>query len=345
MEIVAISYNMSVFSAMGYYGNKRKLSFTKGHVENTDDSKGIFPSEARFLQRATTEKAFFNESVGHLVKTVRSTGASLIGIQEFYIATLDDILNPLKAINKKFGYSVFNKKITNDARVLTIWDETIFGKMKTEYHEDIGSTVGFEKRDLGRPISIITTTNDYIFINFHGINRPRLDFQPVDAAPLLQTAVEFHAEKAGILGMDLNKLIIMCDSNDRGHLINKQKGIILNGINFHDGHEPENGAKSCCYNYDSCGLDFPDDEGPIPKSMGEKASESNYTYTGDYVLGANVLEPVVAIKSPQDSDGASIASDHMLVYAKVSVPAKAGNRKKTKRLTRKRLTRKRSVKY
>ena len=321
---------MSVFSAMGYYDNKRKLSFTKGHVLNSDESKGIFPSEARFLQRATEEKQFFNNSIKHLVEQVTKLNASLIGIQEFYPPTLTEITKPLEGVNSNFVSCVFNKVISNNASVLTIWDTEKYGGLNTEYHEDLGLTEGVDKignGDTGRPISIITTKKGYIFMNFHGFNRPRLTTIPIDVAPLLQAAITIHAKNAGILTMDLKKLIIMCDSNDRGHLINKDKGIVLNDINFHDGHAPAEGAKSCCYNYDSCDLPFPTDEGPIPKSMGDKGSESKYIYTGDYVLGAAVIEGVITVDSPQDAEGASKASDHMLVYAKLNVPISSGGRR------------------
>ena len=352
MDVAVLSYNTSVFSAMGYFGNTRRLSFSKGGpVADTNDSKGTFPSEARFLASAKREHEYYDNALKHLFETAVDKKPSMIGIQEFHPPTFDKIVSLLRVINHDFQGCPFDKKIKNDASLLTIWDAKLLGNLKTQYHEDIGGTKTADGADLfpggaaggdgGRPISIIVTDKGYILMNFHGINRPRLVPSPVDVGPLLQQAIEIHAKQAGILDMDLKKLIITCDSNDRGHFFSEEGGLILGGLKFHDGHPKAGGAKSCCYNYDSCNLAFPD-EGPIPKTMGRLGAEANYSYTGDYVLGANVKQPVQVIPSPRNPEtGESIASDHTLVFGVVNVPSSGGGKSRRNKNRKRRNTYKR----
>jgi hypothetical protein len=66
--------------------------------------------------------------------------------------------------------------------------------------------------------------------------------------------------------------------------------------------------------------------------MGMAGAEANYVYTGDYILAAEgVVTPVVAVPSPQDEEGASVASDHMMVYAVLNMPLQGGKRRKTRK--------------
>jgi hypothetical protein len=201
--------------------------------------------------------------------------------------------------------------------------------------------------DEGRPISIIRTTNGYALINFHGINRPKYKGDgksetEIDNANILKTLINIHCELAKISDIDPKKIIIMCDSNDRTHgIMNKDPPLIINGAHFHDGHLGEDGAISCCYNWDSCGIKPDDisDEAKATKnanatrgfsgkiSLGDAGAESKYVYTGDYVLSTNFRKSVTAVESPLDEKGASIASDHKLVYAILPMPMAGGRRK------------------
>jgi hypothetical protein len=348
MDVPVLSYNMSVFSAMGYYGAMRKYSFALkgGPIADTDEAKGFFPSEARFLASATRPGEYFENALNKLAETVSDKKAMVIGIQEFHPPTLDIIMSRLRAVNPNLQACPFGKKIKNDASLLTIWDATKLGRLVLQHHEDIGGTKtdtgadlfpgGAEGGDGGRPISIIVTEKGFVLMNFHGINRPRLVASPVDVAPLLQQAIEIQARRAGIFEMDLRKLIITCDSNDRGHLFSRDGGLILKDLKFHDGHPRAGGAKSCCYNYDSCNLEFPKDEGPIPKTMGRLGAEASYSYTGDYVLGAEMSTPVQVIPSPRNATGESIASDHALVFGVVKVPVSGGKSRRNRNKNRKR---------
>ena len=70
-------------------------------------------------------------------------------------------------------------------------------------------------------------------------------------------------------------------------------------------------------------------------SLGNAGAERNYAYTGDYVLSTHFIKSVTAVKSPLDDEiniekGASIASDHKLVYAILPMPMAGGRRKMRK---------------
>ena len=345
-EINVISYNISVFSAMGFFGNTVKSTYGDP-TPTTDDNPGYYPSEARFLRRATKAKEFFDNAVTHLKNQVTTLKPAAIGIQEYHDSTLGQFNS---ALGEEYEYVPFAKDIFNKARTLTIFDKTVFGTKTGVYESDLGLTQktdnsylfkpyygeisGATKEnnlfaanppgDSGRPISIIKTSKGYFLMNFQGPNRPRLANPSIDVGPLLKEALQIHLTEAEkVLGtIDAKKLIIMCDSNDREHSLFP---LNLNGIEFTDGHMGEPGAKSCCYNIDSCGIDKEGDagfQGPtVVQSMGEFGQESKYIYTGDYVLSPNVVKPVEAVDSPKhETDGASIASDHKLVYAKISLP-------------------------
>ena len=304
MDVPVISYNMSVFSAKG-------------------DKVTNYASEYSFLQRAEVVDElkptnFFQNALIHLGFTAKRIDAKVIGIQEFHLPTLDMIMKTLN--NPIYEYHAFSKVIKNDAAVLTIWDQTVLGEIEgNAYDADLGLTKGVDgllPNDEGRPISIIKTKKDFTLINFHGINRPKYDKDGnetfLDNSTILKALIAKHCEIAGV--SDPNKIIIMCDSNDREHGINRANPLMINNVGFHDGHYPRNGAKSCCYNWDSCGI--PISRGKV--TMGPAGAEENYAYTGDYVLGANFKTPVTAEVSNLDDQGASMESDHKLVYAILS---------------------------
>ena len=316
-----------------FFGNTVKSSISDP-TPVSDDSQGYYPSEARFLRRATVENKFFDNAVNHLSNQVRELKPSFIGIQEYYDKTLEQIQGVIRAANPNADYEFvpFQMDIFNKARTLTIFDKNVFGPKTKLYEADLGLTkrsndenifvISLTPGDKGRPITIIKTEKGFFLMNFHGPNRPRLNLQGqptnVEVSILLKEALQIHITEAEkTLGpIDTTKLIITCDSNDRAHGINTENPLKLNNTNFHDGHEKEDGAKSCCYNLDSCGIDTPSTE---IKTMGEDGAESKYIYTGDYVLATNFEIPVTAIDSPQNIDGASEASDHKLVYAKITI--------------------------
>ena len=329
MDIPVISYNMSVFSAKG--------------------EMPTFASEYSFLVgRAVKHESgsfdFFINALKHLASQVEKINAKVIGIQEYEIkksSIKDLIMNTLKEKNTNFKCHEFSKEIKNDAAVLTIWDESVLGERDSYYDADLGLTkeggnlvTGLLPNDEGRPISIIKTKKGYVLINFHGINRPKYnpdgDEIGKDNSDLLKKLIQIRVEeaKATIGEIDPNKTIMMCDSNDREHKFNRETPLIIEGAQFSDGRDAnDKSAISCCYNWDSVGI--PKSKGKI--SLERDGAESNYKYTGDYVLAVNFTKSVTAVPSPQDDLGASIASDHKLVYAVVSVSAAGGRRRKTRR--------------
>lgn len=331
-----ISYNTSVFSAMGFHGNRVKSSFVGG-LPLLNSEKGFYPSEARFLRGSGVTPSgpseYFVNALKHLDENVRElekkgTPVVMIGIQEFYGPTLN---NFKEILQKDYEYVPFTKAITNDAKVLTIFDKSL-GAIEDVYEADLGLTVRANgtnvfnppttmPNDGGRPIMIIKTSGGYTLINFHGPNRPRLPAdKAVDVAVLLKEALQIHAEAADILSRDPNKFIITCDSNDRRHQINLEKPVVIGGYSFSDGHKEEDIPISCCYNHDSTGLDTVEEPSPFA-SMGTKGEESRYIYSGDYVLASNFIQAVTAVPSKLDREGASIASDHKLVYAIIPIPS------------------------
>lgn len=344
-----ISYNMSVFSAMG-------------------DKETLHASEYSFLRRAEVTPGqptdFFMNALKDLSSTATRIQAKVIGIQEFHPPTLDMIMGKLNTMGK-FKYHAFSKEIMNKAAVLTIWD-TELGDIEGEpYQQDLifrpdgtlieGLGLAIKKQlsptvilpmDEGRPISIIKTTKGYTLINFHGINRPK--YKPdgtetfLDNSAILKTLIAEHCKHANVGQMDPNKIIIMCDSNDREHGINRANPLMIETkgglVRFHDGNYPRDGAVSCCYNWDSCGVKpnvIPEpakSTKPFPGklSLDATGAEKEYKYTGDYILSANFITPVTAEESNVDPTGASISSDHKLVYAILPMPMAGGRRKMRK---------------
>ena len=350
--IGVISYNMSVFSAMG-------------------DKLSKFASEFSFLQRAKATKGtpsdFFMKALGHLKKTADRIQAKVIGIQEFHPPTLEIIMDTLN--NKNYTYHVFHKEgIANNASVLTIWDANLLGyQVGDAYDEDLGLTegvAGLLPNDKGRPISIIKTTNNYALINFQGINRskyygpqpvnaPRPPGQEegvetgVDNSNILRALILKHTAAAGLNEIAPEKIIIMCDSNDREHAINSETPLIIKtkvgDVGFHDNHlKDDKSAISCCYNWDSCGVPISGGK----TSLGAVGAESNYKYTGDYVLGINFLTPVTAESSEVDEETKeSMESDHKLVYAILETPMSGGRRMRKTRRAKAKSRKTRNVKY
>jgi len=340
-EITVISYNISVFSAMGFFGQTVKASYDTPPKPVNDSDQGYYPSEARFLRRAEKEKEYFNNAVDHLCNQIADLKPSFIGIQEFYPETFDELQQRINKANPDADYEFvqFEYDIFNSAKTLTVFDKNVFGGMDRRYEADLGYTkqgddymfnTTAKPGDKGRPITIIKTAKGFFLMNFHGPNRPRLNGKGeetgIEVSGLLKTALQIHIFNAGIeFGeqIDTTKLIITCDSNDRAHGINIDNPLVLNDQIFHDGHKSREGAKSCCYNRDSCGIDEPSE---LYESLGVDGAEKKYIYTGDYVLANNFEKEVTPIDSPQDMDGASKASDHRMVYAVVKIPFTGGKK-------------------
>ena len=348
--MAVISYNMSVFSSYGFYGDTVKSKSTT--KPTTDSNIGYYPSEARFLRRATKPREFFKNAMAHLRICSGKLKPVMVGIQEFNPVDERDILDFFDI--QRYASIKFDKKITNNASLLTIFDYIKLGNFKFGYHEDLGLTKRENGQNVfnpptnlpndgGRPISIIFTDNGYILMNFHGPNRPRLtaNGKPtnVEVSDLLKEALNIHLRAAikayntkfntnTQLSVFLTKLIITCDSNDRAHGINTLSPLTIAEFKFHDGHEKSDGALSAAYNIDSCGFDRIPETPPL--TMGKDGAENNYIYTGDYVLSTKFTTPVTAVVSPLDADGASIASDHKLVYAIIPSPISTGGKRKRK---------------
>jgi hypothetical protein len=348
--VVGISYNTSVFGAKKFLGQ----------------SVPGFASEARFLAdrpgvtyggvELVSYNDFFKNALDHLKGLAMGHDAKVIGIQEYEPLTENQFTDRFPG----WELHAFAKSVKNNAKVLTIWDPDTFGTKIAAYDADLidqgrdEEAGGFKLNldanggDAGRPISIIKTTGGYFLMNFHGINRPKYTSAGAatnfDVSAMLKLLIPRHVAKAEeVLGgfIDPKKLIIMCDSNDREHGINMGAPLEINDTKFHDmrAQDKKDGAKSCCYNWDSCGKSTVP-AGAGTSTMGAEGALANYAYTGDYVLGANPVEPVfVPPTNYVDSQGVSVASDHEPVIGKVRLDGLAGGRRK-RRHTKRRVLRK-----
>ena len=348
--VVGISYNTSVFGAKKFLGQP-----VPG-----------FASEARFLAdrpgvtyggvELVGYNNFFKNALDHLKGLTGGHDAKVIGIQEYEPQTETEFKDRFPG----WELHEFTKPVKNAAKVLTLWDPETFGTKIAAYDADLidqgrdEEAGGFKLNldpnggDAGRPISIIKTTKGYFLMNFHGINRPK--YKPdgaatgFDVSEMLKLLIPRHVAKAEeTLGqIDPTRLIIMCDSNDREHGINKGAPLEINGAKFHDmrAQGEKDGAKSCCYNWDSCGKSTVP-AGAGTSTMGAEGALAKYAYTGDYVLGANPVEPVsVPPTAYVDSQGVSVASDHEPVIGKVRLDGLAGGRRRKRRHTKRRIPRK-----
>jgi len=352
MEVAAISYNMSVFSAMGNttatFASEYSFMKDRANIINVNENGEIVTPNANGKLPAGTLKItdFFLNTINHLAENVLKKGAKVIGIQEYFAPTKNLIMNALLKVNPNFICKESGQQGPNFAQILTVWDRTVFGSQVGGLEADLGTTVDPETKntfsflklagpgnDIGRPISIIKTTAGYTLINFHGINRARVTADgtatEVDNSKFLKKIVEARINEAGLDDINPAKTIMMCDSNDREHKLGGSDSpnhlvIIKKGeeAHFSDGHtESEKTEKSCCYNWDSCGVDIPKlaANGKSKISLGAAGVETKYAYTGDYILGVNFVVKTTAVDSPEVA-GASIASDHKLVHAVLKMP-------------------------
>lgn len=347
VPITVASYNMSFASDQGFYGDMVKS--VKGKPgKNTEG--GFFPSEARFLRRANSPREFWINAKNHLLAFIMDKKPHIVGLQE---------MNPTPGIEELCAelppnYTSKTACVpTNGACLLTVWDKNVLGECVGEpYVADLGETVDDEGTALfvrpvpngppgdgGRPISIIKTTKGFVLVNLHGPNKPA---DSVAGAPAVRKALNLHAQKAGIARTEIQKLFVTGDFNDRAHGISNEAKLSLIGMDLTTGRAKGEGAFSCCYNWDSADTGLADmaavearEGGKIPKSLDELAAIAKYKFTGDYCLGSSVSQPLTIVPSPVDENGASIASDHELVYAVFNTTMQGGKRSKGRRSTRK----------
>jgi hypothetical protein len=265
------------------------------------------------------------------------------------------------SVETKFGWPT----------LLTIWKKDKLGECTKEYCADLGNYSEYASlgpQHKGRPISIIQTEKGFTLINLHA---PNLPSDSLTGAPIFRNALQDNINNCGFTNdIDINKLFIMGDFNDPHNAIKFSKPLIINGEPlFHSNSDTK--TLSCCYNFNSScpdelynntdledtkdgltaspkecyinrseNMDLNEELRGKTKSLGDRGKLSNYKFTGDYVLGANVVRPL-SIWRPVPRD-ISLESDHEMVMATFETPYAGGRRKKTRRI-KKRKNRKTKV--
>lgn len=198
----------------------------------------------------------------------------VIGFQE--MNNRDEVKKQFKTFNGGTSYIIekFNAKYTDTVccaedfiyvdppyvvpGLLTIWSKGL-GTLIYKYTNDLNFPDKSGSIQKGRPIMIVFTENNYIFINLHGPNFPN---ESTDGMHELRKNIKDHLNNAfeefkrintGIPN-DLKEynIFVMGDFNDPYNAINPTNPLILNGNNYCYANDPAyKTPKSCCYNFNS----------------------------------------------------------------------------------------------
>lgn len=271
------SYNLSWTNGVGIFGG------------NVDDLKSR-PSEYNFIKRAKAPYEFWTNVLQHIHNFIMLANPSVIGLQEVGKAT--DITD-LPIIRANYNHHI---NVQGPATVVTVWRKDL-GEIVAADSSDLG--VG---SDVGRPISIVFTSQGYLLVNLHSPHRlSSADQQAAISAKL----TPFLARE-----VDKTKIFVMGDFNNKG--FSNTSPLVLSTVTLTPGNERE--IRSCCF--------------------GSRANKlCDYHRGGDYCFGQRNHHPLTIFPSPTDLFGGSVASDHEMVWASyISNPdvpvAKAGGAKK-----------------
>jgi len=253
------------------------------------------PTEHKFIARAKAPYEFWKHVLEHISHFVTEKKPSFIGFQE--AGRVDDILS-LPAL-ADYHHHVNQQK---HAVLLTVWHKDL-GELA--HVEDVDMGAHFDEysgwNDFGRPLTAVTTTRGFQLINLHSPYGERPEF----------TAWQERAIAPFATG-DPAKLFIVGDFNNPQ--FSNRVPLQLPTARLTPGNEAI--VASCCHT--------------------ERAfAVYKYIRGGDYCFGLNVVHPLTVFPSPTDDVGASVASDHELVWATFTTGAKGGRRQTRKRQTRK----------
>jgi hypothetical protein len=142
--------------------------------------------------------------------------------------------------------------------LLTIWSKGL-GTLIYKYTNDLNFPDESGSIQKGRPIMIVFTENNYIFINLHGPNFPT---ESDSGMTKLRINIEGHLNNAFKNFKTIHKSIpdnlkeynifVMGDFNDPYNAINPNNPLILNGDTYCYANDPNyETPKSCCYNFNS----------------------------------------------------------------------------------------------
>lgn len=381
-EYVVGTYNMS-FASDGIF----KVDDEEENNRNLELKFQDFPSETSFLKRnknherdlikvnenekienLNLNRAMWNNAKETVTRFLTEKNPIAVGLQEMNYTDKPGLKYNVPIDINNFGTAAIKKALNNE--ILNKYD--IFsGEINTGFSLPAlsiiydKSRVGEIKHSLvidndnqkGRPLMLIYTAEDFLFINAHGAQDAKLredkkgfnNYMIDNNQTFIENKTSEFINKHNIRGT-IKHIFVMGDFNDRYDAI---KSFNINStVIHHTGASP----KSCCHNWDSSasengkrkvelkdelkGFPYYTATPPVDKKIlngvipDEEVKVTNYLYKGDKVFSdlGGMLE---IFKSEYDDKGVSIASDHEFVYITSilnETPAsKTGGKRKTRR--------------
>ena len=268
-----------------------------------------FPSEYSFhLRDITRPRTFWNNAKAHLINFINDKQPLAVGLQEMNVT--DDANNGGTAaieaeLNKGVYYMVSDKVSTNNAGISIIFDKTVAGEVNKSLIVDNFNQSNGQNPPGGRPLLMVHTANNYLFVNMHGAQNAGLgrfeeDFNNYileNNKKFLETNVNEFLKKYNI---DPDHIFIMGDFNDRYDAIKSFTITNSSGSENTVTYQGES-PKSCCHNWDSMGNERQSIEKDIRVAY-NNALSINDKETSDYIR--KIMENS-NITIPTDTQGVS----------------------------------------
>jgi len=354
------SYNMSFASDLG------KVLGSEGNFLSPRE-----PNEKPIKPGTTITRNYWKNALGFLTKFFETHIDSVVGLQEINIPSILQTDNEVH-IYEKDQIQRSSEELTGLDAIRDSLDDNIcvcvggvrsgpaFPSLVIAYHKKFGNvtnksiqelnlqmpTADGKKPQLGRPILIIETDQNFLFITLHAPNDGTI-FAKTNGLQLnlVSKLNELISDKYNHIERD--KIFIMGDFNDPYNVLKK---IMLNNNNLiYNGTAP----KSCCYNINSSGhgdtkqiidtikdtdntiistFEFikerrhPDNKtrgGPPTfflneeyHTMGDEGKIRNYGFYGDYVFGLKPVSDLTTFRPVSEPiSEESKESDHEMVFA------------------------------
>lgn len=350
MQTVLGTYNMSFASDKGYdYKNKKFIS-----------SEVFPPSEALFLSQHQNvpielpdRRIFWKNALNHLESFIKDHSPLAVGLQEMNVTTknskegTDAIEKMLDEQNKqneqKSNYILVSGKVdTNNAGIGLIIDTARAGNVVHKQTVDNDNQVNGPNPKGGRPIFMVLTDKNYLFVSMHGAQNAAFGsdedafnnyMRDYNQTFLNETVTHFLADNnfTGVAGA-----YVMGDFNDRYDAI-KDFDFGNNITLKYEGDAP----KACCFNWDSMANeshhdkekkgDNPQGIKPDPKvvetwdhdklqtELKDHGNTINdYLNKGDKVFAYPHAGPLEIYDPKHNLNGVSQASDHELVFMTIA---------------------------
>jgi hypothetical protein len=338
------SYNMSFVSDLG-----KMFGSEKHFIHNGTGGQGgrqLWENAALFVRQ------FWDLPDASVVGLQEMNMASKTGLAGSGIERIYEILSSVP--NLAFQECSIDVPKIGSPTLLTVWNHVKLGPKSNIYCNDIGTFgeyAAIGPMHLGRPISIIQTAGGYTLINLHA---PNLPADSLAGCPILRRAIQHFVSQSGF-EINPDKVFVMGDFNDPHNAIKSSSPLVLNEINLNHSTTDKK-TLSCCYNFNSsceddlynptdaeadrgdgliaspreCFIKRVDDKAVDERlsgnarSLGQRGELKNYKFTGDYVLGQNIVESLSIFRpTPRP---VSLESDHEFVIATFSdAPIKNNN--------------------